>query len=399
MRTHMLERTGLCLAAALALGLSACGGKAGSAAGPRTAGDEAAGWANEDESGAKARRQETEVQTDRDRKRQVEDERKAAAASRAEFDRGVSAFNSGDLNGAKAYFEKAIAAEPTKNAGAYANLGTVLYLQARASGDKSLYNEAVGKLRRALAIESDTMAAYSTLALIYYDTADAGDRSKLKLAELVCNEAKKINDKYAPIYNTQGLILLKLKNVTGALKEFEKAVQLDPKFVEAHLNIGAIGLSSRSYDKAEKSFRAVLDLQGNNVDAIIGMGVAARGQRRVDEAERYYKQAASLDKNNCAVPYNLGLLYQDYKSTPEDMKLAQNYYRDYLRCGRTDKTKVADSERRIKDIDDTFAAIEQQKKMEEETRKMQEEAERQMKQMQEQQKAQEQQGGAAPPAQ
>jgi tetratricopeptide (TPR) repeat protein len=298
---------------------------------------------------------------------------------------------------AKSWFEKAIQADPTHVASAYNNLAVLLYNQAKDSGDKSLYSDAVSKLRRALAIDSDSMVAYNLLALIYYQTAGS-DRSKLQLAELVCKQGRETNDKYAPIYNTQGLIQLRKKNVTGALKDFEQAVSLDPKYVEAHLNIGAIGLSSRQYEKAEQSFRAVLKLQPNNVDATIGLGVALRGQRKFDEAEQSYKKAKELDPKNCAVPYDLGVLYQDYKATADNSNLreAQKFFNEFVSCGNADKNKVQDAQRRSKDIDETFVAIAEQKKAEEEMNRMKEEMEKQQKQMEEQQKQQQQQ--QPPPA-
>ena len=297
-------------------------------------------------------------------------------------------YRTGSPQRAREWFEKAINADPTHNAPAYNNLALMLF-------QENNYKEAVSKLRRALAIDNESMPAYAMLALIYYTTAE-GDRAKLQLAELVCKQAKETNDKYAPIYNTLGLIQLKKKNVTGALKEFEKAVELDPRYVEAHLNIGAIGLSSRQYEKAEKAFQQVLALKGDNVDATIGLGVALRGQKKVEEAEKYYRKARELDGKNCAVPYNLGVLYQDYKNDPANgnLKEAQKFYNEYVGCGKTDPKKVADAQRRIKDIDDTFAALEQQKKMEAEVKAQQEEMEKQQKAMEEQQKAQQ----AATPA-
>ena len=304
-------------------------------------------------------------------------------------------YRRGNPTTAKMWFEKAIQADPTHIAPAYNNLAVILYNQARETGDKALLTEAVSKLRRALAIDAYSMVAYNMLALIYYTTAE-NDRSKLALAELVCKQGKDTDDKYAPIYNTQGLIQLRKKNVTGALKEFEKAVELDPRYVEAHLNIGAIGLSSRQYDKAELSFRAVLKLQPNNVDATIGLGVALRGQRKFDEAEQMYKKAAELDPKNCAVPYDLGVLYQDYKTSADNANLkdAQKFYNQFVSCGgRTDQKKVADAQQRSKDIDATFVAIEEAKKAEAEMNRMKEEMEKQQKQMEEQQK---QQQGAQP---
>src|SRR5437762_11634778 len=154
-------------------------------------------------------------------------------------------------------FDNAMKADP-KNVQAYNGQALMLFEKANASKDKALYNEAVGKLRRALAIDADSIQAYSLLALINYTLAE-NDRAKLDLAALVCKQAKEVNDKYPPIYNTLGLINLKRRNVTGALKEFRTAAELDPRYIEAQLNIGAITLSVRDYVSGEKAFKAVLD--------------------------------------------------------------------------------------------------------------------------------------------
>ncbi|HEX6835181.1 MAG TPA: hypothetical protein VF334_01345, partial [Polyangia bacterium] len=175
-------------------------------------------------------------------------------------------------------------------------------------------------------------------------------------------------------------------------------------YIDAHLNIGAIGLSTRQYEKAAASFAAVLKLDPKSFDATIGMGVASRGLKKIDDAESYYKKAADLDPHNCAVQYNLGVLYQDYKSDPANANLnqAKDFFSKFRSCGNADQKKMADAERRMKDIDDTFAAIEQQKKMEAELKEQQAEMEKQQKQMEEQQKQQQQQqapsGGSAAPA-
>ena len=308
-------------------------------------------------------------------------------------------YRSGSPQRAREWFEKAIAADPTHNAPAYNNLALILFQEAKEAGNPAGYKEAVSKLRRALAIDNDSMPAYALLAFIYYTTAE-NDRSKLQLAELVCKQAKETNDKYAPIYNTLGLIQLRKKNVTGALKEFEKAVELDPRMLEAHLNIGAIGLSSRQYEKAEKAFLQALALKPDSVDATIGMAVALRGEKKFDAAEASYKKAKELDPKNCAVSYNLGVLYQDYKNDPnnQNLKDAQKFYNEYVSCGgKTTPAKVADAQRRIKDIDDTFTALEQQKKMEAEVKVQQEESERQQKALEEQQKAEAEKAKNAPP--
>jgi tetratricopeptide (TPR) repeat protein len=304
-------------------------------------------------------------------------------------------YKRGNPTTAKTWFEKAIQADPTHAGAAWANLGAILYKEGKQTDDKSKYKEAISKLRRALAIDAYDSSAYGVLALVYYALAE-DDKSKLDLAQLVCKQERDIDDNFAPIYNTLGLIQLRKKNPSEALRQFEKAVALDPKMIEAHLNIGAIGLSTRQYDKAAQAFAAALKLDPKNFDATIGIGVASRGLKKIDEAESWYKKAATLDPQNCAVQYNLGVLYQDYKTDPTNANLntAKDYLGKYRSCSNADHRKVADAERRMKDIDEVFAALEQQKKMEAELKVQQEEMERQQKAMQEQQKAQD----AAKPA-
>jgi Tfp pilus assembly protein PilF len=293
---------------------------------------------------------------------------------------------------AKSWFEKAVDADPAHAGAAFANLGAIEYMQGKATGDKSLYTQAISHLRRALAIDAYDIKAYSILALVYYTIAE-NDKSKLDLAQLVVRQAFEMESakEFAPFYQTLGLIQLRKKNPSAALKEFEHAVALDPKLIEAHLNIGAIGLSTRQYEKAAQAFAAVIKLDPKNFDATIGMGVATRGLKKIDEAESWYKKAADLDPKKCEVQYNLGLLYQDYKSDPANANLntAKDLFGKFRSCGSGDSKKIADAERRMKDIDDVFTAIEQQKKMEAEVKAQQEEMEKQQKAMMEQQKAQE----------
>lgn len=323
---------------------------------------------------------------------------------------GVMMQRQGRTNEAMLQFENAIKADPKSPlaVSAYNNRGALLYERARQANNKAGFDEAIGQLRRALALDAESMAAYQILASIYYTTAEA-DRSKLRLAQLVCDEAKKINPDYASIYNTLGLIKLRSKDVTGALTEFRKAATLDPGLTEAQLNIGAISLSARSYKQAEEAFQAVLKKVPNHFDATVGMGVALRGQRKSDDAEQWYNKALQsqvdpkmeprLEAKKCGVLYNLGLLYQDYKNgSPEDMNKGKDFFNKFMACEKTDQEHITDSKRRIKDIDDTFKALEEQKKLEEELKKQVAEMEKQQKLMEEQQKQQGGGAGAPPPA-
>ncbi len=135
----------------------------------------------------------------------------------------------------------------------------------------------------------------------------------------------------AVVHNTLGLVELKKKNISPAIKQFKEAVGLNPNFAEARLNLAALSLNNRDYVTAEENFRAVIKLQPKNFEASIGLGVALRGNKKIDEAEAQYNTAQDLDPSQGGSYFNLGLLYQDYKDGQKPaLQKAQDYYRQFL---------------------------------------------------------------------
>jgi len=275
-------------------------------------------------------------------------------------------FARGDIGQAQTYFRRAA---EHKNSEAYANLAVIQRNQAIA-GDVNAIKEAVNNVHRALAVDSFNIEAYATLALVLYDHAKTD--SQLEMARLICVQATKVDEKYYPIYNILGLILLQQGKVTPALAEFKQAVALNNDFLEAHMNIGAITLSFRDYKTAEDSFRRVLALNPNKktkIDALVGLGVALRGQRKFAEAMSKYKEALALDPTNKAIAYNQGILVQDYMfdaSNPakamQDLQTAANFLQQYINGGR-DQKKIKDAQRRLKNINDLIPMLREQQKM------------------------------------
>jgi tetratricopeptide (TPR) repeat protein len=185
-------------------------------------------------------------------------------------------------------------------------------------------------------------------------------------------QATTVNDQYAPVFNLLGLILLRMERVTPALAEFRKAVALDPNFLEAHMNIGAVTLSFRDYKSAEEAFAKALTLNPNKktrIEALVGLGVAYRGQRKFQEAMAKYKEAQNLDPANVDITYNMGILVQDYTfdaSNPSAgiaaLQQASGLLHRYASSGK-DSEKVADANKRIKNINELIPLLQEQLKM------------------------------------
>lgn len=301
----------------------------------------------------------------------------------------------GDEGRAYEYFDRA-AKSDSKNNAAYLGLAQVLHERAK-RGDAQAAKDARNHLRRALAVDAYNMDAYATLALLEYDLA--GDEpEKLDMARLVTEQARKLDDRYAPIHNTAGLIALKRNNVTSALASFKRAAELDPNLLAAHLNIGSITLNFRDYTTAAESFRHVLKFEPKNFDALMGLGVALRGLRQPAEAEKQYLEAGKANPDDPAVLYNLGVLYQDYlEQTNAQLNKAKEYLARFAARSK-DKARVEDATHRIKNIDDTFRALEEAKKMQVEMERMQKAMEEQQRKMREEEEARKKAEPASVPA-
>ncbi len=373
---------------------------------------------------------------------------------------GYIAWKNNDTGRAESLFTSAIKDDPLHSVEARNNIAQILRDRARKAGSpeekKRYVSEAVSNLRTVLALDSNNLQAFSTLAFIYYDM------NMLEMAKLVGNQAikkaeeiatgkfeeekveeqqegkagkaagkkggkkekaeKKDDDddggkkakevdvreagtgvtadmkkQLAVVHNTMGLVELKKKNISPAIKQFKEAVSLNPSLAEARLNLAALSLNNRDYVTAEENFRSVLKMQPRNFEAAIGLGVALRGNKKIDEAEAQYKKAMDLDGSQGGTYFNLGLLYQEYKDGQKpSLQEAQKYYRQFLgHAANASDSLKREAEKRIKDIDEIYVALEEAAKMQAEAEAMQKKAEEQQKKMEEEMKKMEAQEKAA----
>src|SRR4051812_19665771 len=372
---------------------------------------------------------------------------------------GYIAWKNNEPGRAESQFMKAINDDPLHSVEARNNVAQILRDKARKASSseekKNYVGQAVSNLRTVLALDSNNLQAFSTLAFIYYEMnmlemaklvgnqaikkaeeiatgkfeeekaeeaaegkAGKGKKEKKKkdsggkddeeeggklAREVIVREAgtgvtaaMKVN--LAVVHNTLGLVELKRKNISPAITQFRKAVEMNAGFNEARLNLAALSLNNRDYKTAEDNFRAVLQAQPKNYEASIGLGVALRGGKKIDEAEAQYKSAQNLDPQNPSSYFNLGLLFQEYKDGQKPtLQKAQGYYRQFLSHANqsTPSGLQKEAEKRIKDIDEIYVALEEAAKMQAEAEAMQKKAEEQQKKMEEEMKKMEAQEKAA----
>ena len=276
-------------------------------------------------------------------------------------------YRAGKIDGAKQYWDSAVKANG-KLIAARINIATLELEQMRKLGDKNpewkkLEEDARFNLSNVLGVDSDSVPAYTVYGLIYMEGYQK-NKNRLDLAKLLLDEAKKRNEKYAPLQNAFGLYYMRRNALSLALQNFQAAVELDPKFIEARMNVGLITLNFRNYAAAKEQFSKVLELDPKRYDAMIGLGAAQRGLKELDAAEASYKKAQQLDSRRGEAYYNLGVLYKDFKaSKQEDLKAslgtyatAKDYFRQFL-DKQADPADVAEAKEQMTLIDKTTKQI------------------------------------------
>ena len=272
-------------------------------------------------------------------------------------------FRAGKVPGARQYWDSAIKANG-KLVAARINVATLELEQMRAlvahSPEwKKLEEDARFNLSNVLGVDSESVTAYTLYGLVYMEGFQK-NKNRLDLAKLLLDEAKKRNEKFAPLQNAYGLYYMRRNALSEALQHFQSAVEANPKFTEARMNVGLTTLGFRKYDTAKEQFTEVIKLAPKTYDAYIGLGVALRGLKDFDGAEAQYNAAAKLDSRRGDAYYNLAVLYKDFKATKQEPQpslatygKAKDYFRQFLDKPNGSQADVAEAKEQIALIDKT----------------------------------------------
>ena len=286
--------------------------------------------------------------------------KKYSGYGRAYVGVGTVLHKKGDLSSAREWYERGLKIEPRVVEGNI-NMATLIFLDYKRTKDKEKLKEAVTNIRRALAIDATSLAAYATFAYIYYELG------QLRLASLVCQQAKKYDENYAPVWNVLGLIELANGNVTAALNHFKTAADKDPNYVPALVNWGSITLNYRDYDTAISKLERALEIGGDDYEAYLTLGVAYRGKgtSMEDDAERKswlnksksaYEKASKLDSGAADPYFNLAVLHHYYDVTADkksDLNKAIGYYGTFIsKVNSLASIKDKEKKKVVKDAED-----------------------------------------------
>jgi tetratricopeptide (TPR) repeat protein len=232
----------------------------------------------------------------------------------ARYNLGVALEGQGDLTGARAAYERAVAAKPSLLQAAV-NLGVLLEKQGDARAASAVYAAVVrdfpedaiararlaalyrasGQLddawrlaREALLRDPSSVGANKVLAGV------ALQRNELELANLIALRTQKLAPKDPELPFVAGQVLARRGDEAGAAAQYRKALALSGDYLPARHALLEAAMRKQAWGAVAEHAQAILRVEPKNAPVHLALGVARRHLGKPDEALASYAEAEKL---------------------------------------------------------------------------------------------------------
>src|SRR5208283_4530629 len=151
------------------------------------------------------------------------------------------------------------------------------------------------------------------------------DEKKYDSAVIQFKKALQIDPRFAEAHYQLGNAELAQQHWAAAFREFNAAIDQDPNHVKAHLALGTMWWQARKLNEAEENARFVIEHDPNNVEGYMLLGNVLLRQKHQQEAIDTYTKAITLKPNDPGPYLNRGVAYTSMKQdgpAEEDLRRA-----------------------------------------------------------------------------
>jgi len=146
-----------------------------------------------------------------------------------------------------------------------------------------------------LTLWNDVIEKYQTIATAYVGRANyLRDEKKYDEALKDYNKAVELNPGYFNSYFNRGTLYLFQKRNDEALIDINKTLELKPDFYKAHYNRGVVYANKSLFDEAIKNYSKAIELQPNYAEAYYSKGLAELSLNKKNEGCVDLKQSLNL---------------------------------------------------------------------------------------------------------
>ena len=137
------------------------------------------------------------------------------------------------------------------------------------------------------------------------------------------------NDASAEVHNNLGLLYQDRGQMDDAVREFQRAIAIDPSYVKPHNNLGVVHLRLNRPEPAAAEFRVALGAEPRNVEAMVNLALVYKATGRIADARDLLQRAVTVDPRHPGSHYNLAVVADE----GGDTTMAVEHYRAFLRFG------------------------------------------------------------------
>jgi protein O-GlcNAc transferase len=160
----------------------------------------------------------------------------------------------------------------------------------------------------------------------------------LELVKNLINE----NPESAVLENIYGVILSSQFENEKAKECFERSINKDQRFFNAHYNLGVLFLKRKNYQEAINCFNQTIKIKSDYVDAYINLSQVLIFLKKYKEAIDTLKKCIEIDSNNFEALNNIGLSYKKLEEFDHSIKylnkaieINPNFFGAYNNLGLT----------------------------------------------------------------
>ncbi len=208
-----------------------------------------------------------------------------------------------------AHFQQALELAPSRFLAEYhCKLGNSLKERGRIA-------EAIACYERAIATNPDDVNGYRSLALAFIKQQDPESVNTIyERADVHNSELLESKD-----HNLLGVAWLQKSNsandenfVNRAIVCFERAIQIDPTYADAHCNLGSALIRQDRVKDAIIAYKEAIDIEPNFAQPYFNLGLLLNNIGKTDEAIACFQSAIELVPNWVEAHQHLGAILQRY---------------------------------------------------------------------------------------
>jgi type IV pilus biogenesis/stability protein PilW len=153
-----------------------------------------------------------------------------------------------------------------------------------------------------------------------------------------------IDPRYAEAHNNLGIIYQEAGDFDRALSAYQKAIEINPRYEKALNNLGVLLYLKGRYEESIQAFQKALTLNANNIESHINLGILFKKQGQVDQAIESYHRALAINPLHGEAHYNMGLLYEQL----DQIEMAMGHYQKFIQmASKTHPDLVAQVKRHL----------------------------------------------------